>query len=408
MGQKINAISFRSAENIQLQPNKWFLALNDLNYNIALHQDFEIEKLIQNFFTKKKISIHKIYIYRYFNYIYINAFIFIHNKKLFFLKKKKTFKKNKKFNKSIVQSQKLVNKLIFFYTLKQQYKIKTNKKNLLINWKKDVKTTVNNFLFNNSLKESSYIYKEKLYKKIYKYFFFIYFYKTEKYFNLIKTNIKDLKYNLNLVKKVKTTIFNNIKLNFIYCLLKKNLNKKTFLKYYILTFLYQKKKLNKIKKITILKQNFSTQTFSKNKTLKPIKKTNHGNNNTIKSSPTNVPKKIIHISEIRKTPIKTQTNLNLTNTNTNKLLELKKNKVTNKLNYYKNNKFYKKKFLKKKKKFKKFKNKNNIFNKKLYYKRYLNKYKKYLVYLLKKNLNLSKYIKLYLNVNLLNKKFINK
>jgi len=54
MGQKVNAISFRSTENIQLQENKWFLTLNDINYNIALHQDFEIENIIKNFFIKKK------------------------------------------------------------------------------------------------------------------------------------------------------------------------------------------------------------------------------------------------------------------------------------------------------------------------------------------------------------------
>lgn len=59
---------------------------------------------------------------------------------------------------------------------------------------------------------------------------------------------------------------------------------------------------------------------------------------------------------------------------------------------YKN--FYKKRFLKKSK----------LNKKKIYYKRILNKYKKFLLYIIKSNLYLSKYVKLKINLKVLNLK----
>ena len=47
MGQKVNPISFRSAEKLSLQNILWTTHLKNNNYSLLNTQDLEIEKIIK-------------------------------------------------------------------------------------------------------------------------------------------------------------------------------------------------------------------------------------------------------------------------------------------------------------------------------------------------------------------------
>ena len=79
MGQKINPLSFRSVKGLNLQNDKWFIPINNFNYQILVHQDFEIKLLVTNFLKFKNIYIHKILINRYHNTLILNLEVFDNN-----------------------------------------------------------------------------------------------------------------------------------------------------------------------------------------------------------------------------------------------------------------------------------------------------------------------------------------
>ena len=57
MGQKINPLSFRSTEKLNLQNFLWATKFTNSNYALLNLQDSEIEQLIINFFIDLIISI---------------------------------------------------------------------------------------------------------------------------------------------------------------------------------------------------------------------------------------------------------------------------------------------------------------------------------------------------------------
>lgn len=65
MAQKINPLSFRSKQDNFSSNSNWFIPINNFNYQILLHQDFEVRKFIVDFFNFKKIYIHKIILNKY-------------------------------------------------------------------------------------------------------------------------------------------------------------------------------------------------------------------------------------------------------------------------------------------------------------------------------------------------------
>ena len=105
MGQKVNPISFRSTQKLVSQNSNWFTSINDSNYQILLHQDFEIKDFLNNFFDFKNIYVDNILLNRYNNDLDIQVRVIIPSNKSLSLKEKilliTLIKKNLILNKHI-------------------------------------------------------------------------------------------------------------------------------------------------------------------------------------------------------------------------------------------------------------------------------------------------------------------
>jgi len=222
MGQKVNALSFRSSEKLNYLPKSlWYINLNNFKYSLFLHDDFLIKDFLFKFFHTKKIYIHDIIIKRYANYIYINILLYKFNE----------IKNKKKFNKSKSKIKKKTNKK--YYLKSKNSILKKNTKRKIVfnknNFKRKFSTT-------KKIKKKFRILPTKKKKQIK---FFLY----QHYLKILLLKFLKINYHTKLILNLNPLIKVYKKQNF--------LKKKLLKKKYNITKLHVEKKQIKKNKIRI-------------------------------------------------------------------------------------------------------------------------------------------------------------